>query len=209
VKDFSRGVLLSRGIALAERFCVKNEWPAPLIKVVGDGEPWRIRACAYYRPNPHRIVINPPACGKVGRGGRSWSFPGYIIDRTPYGVLQHELGHFVDYHLSTLAQTLTQPVLSRHAWQGFISRKCHETTQEDPLSGYAPDDGEWWAEMMRLFITNPDLFKRIRPKTYAYIVELGVQPVESGTWRTVLRFAPRRTREMAARRIKEAKGVAA
>jgi len=187
MKDFSRDVLFSKGLALIEEFCDVNNLLTPAVTCCDKRDAWPHRFCAYYRSTPApRIVIHLPSTAAVGRGGAAWSWPGHTVDRTPYGVLAHELGHSLDYICNA-------------------SRTMRAKTKEDALTGYAPNTREWFAELARLFITNPDLLKQLRPQAYAFLVEdLRLHPVVRSTWRKVLRFAPRRTVELNIKRVKEA-----
>jgi hypothetical protein len=42
-----------------------------------------VRCCAYYRKDTTRSASIVRELGTVGR---QWSYPGYTVDRTPYGV---------------------------------------------------------------------------------------------------------------------------
>src|SRR5690606_2929539 len=149
--------------------------------------------CAYYRPSYIKVCVE--ACAAPGYGGRAWSWPGYVIDRTPYGVYAHELGHHVDVQLSDV----------RGRYTGDFSRKLRARSMEQPITGYCDNDGEWFAEIFRLFCTNPDLLKRLRPVTYGLITD-HVKPVVAKPWRAVLANAPARTVAMAARKVATAQG---
>lgn len=183
--------LLEQGIALAERWCGLNGVPMPQVIVKSRAE-WRFDACAYYRED--RIVICPDRCASIGTGGRAWSYPGYQIDRTPYGVIAHELGHHVDRTRS----------LDKGAYGGNYSQDKRRHSGEAKLTGYCPNDWEWFAEMFRLFVTNPELLRAIRPVTYKSFTLDGLKPVEQRAWHVVLKDAPDRTLQMAQRRIMEA-----
>lgn len=179
---------LEEGIELAKRFCRINDLAMPHVNVVLRTR-WRFPStCAYYRPTA--IFICTSRCAHIGTAGRAWSYPGYVIDRTPYGVIQHELGHHVDHTHSS----------AKGAYGGDFSERMRAASGEPKLTNYCPNDWEWFAEMFRLFVTNPDLLKRVRPATYALIVEAGLRPVELRSWRTVLEDAPGRTIEMAERK---------
>src|SRR5437879_1611994 len=89
-----KGRLLARGQDVMLAFCDFNEIPAPAVRP-RDSATWAFSACAFYRS--HRIAICVQRCAAIGTAGRQWSFPGYTVDRTPYGVVQHELGHHVDW----------------------------------------------------------------------------------------------------------------
>ena len=179
--------LLASGSALVATFCEANGLDNPSVRVYRPEE-WRYPStCAYYRPVG--IHIAPSRCAFPGRAGRAWSWPGYIIDRTPHGVMAHELGHHVDHVLST----------QKGAYGGDFSERMRVRTAEPKLTGYCPNDWEWFAEIFRLFVTNPDLLRAVRPRTFAEIRAV-LKPVEDRPWREVLANAPERTFEMAARR---------
>ena len=92
--DLTKQGLFKIGHTLVHNFCCLNSLPTPKIQVV-SGKDWRFGPCGYYREDIG-ITIRLERCAAVGRGGASWSWPGYCIDRTPYGVLAHELGHCAD-----------------------------------------------------------------------------------------------------------------
>lgn len=179
--------LLASGSELVKAFCERNGLINPPVRVYGKGE-WRFDStCAYYRPVG--IHIAPFKCAHPGTAGRAWSWPGYVIDRTPHGVMAHELGHHVDHTLSS----------SKGAYGGDFSSRMRERSGEPKLTNYCPNDWEWFAEMFRLFVTNPDLLRAVRPRTFGEIAAV-LQPVEERPWREVLADAPARTVEMAERK---------
>lgn len=184
---WTKPLLLEHGEAITRCFCALNDLPVPEIKV-HTGH-WQIDACAYYRPH-EGIVINVDRCADIGSVGRQWSWPGYTVDRTPYGVLQHELGHHVD--------VLRSNVTDRY--RGDFSRDRRAWAGEEPITSYCPDDGEWFAEMFRLFVTNPGLLQAIRPKTYALLLE-DFRPVFYDRWEDRLKDAPERTIAAAHRKV--------
>lgn len=116
-----------------------------------------------------------------------------LMDRMPYGVIQHELGHHVDVTHSTQFR----------AYRGDFSINLRKETGEQPISGYCPDDGEWFAELFRVFVTNPDLLRIIRPATYERLCSRFV-PVVAGSWQAVLAQAPERTKTACAKKVSEA-----
>ena len=166
--------MFDAGVALVTRFCEQNLLYVPTIEVTNA--PVRYGTCAFYR---HDVIsIWPDACAAIGRAGRAWSYPGHTVDRTPYGVLAHELGHHVDVaHGAAPSQNGYGP------W-------FRKDTAERPLTGYCDNDNEWFAEMFRLYVTNPDLLRLERPKTFATLRERW-DPVEDRTWDQVLTDAPR------------------
>lgn len=180
------------GVGLLKEFCSTNALQAPEVLAVGDPD-WQVGACAYYRPGSPRpfIKICVEHCAHIGRAGRSWSYPGWMIDRTPYGVLQHELGHHVDHSVKPY----------EHGWWGTWSAEVRVKTAEAPISGYGHnEDHEWFAEMFRLFVTNPHLMKKVRPETYREIHAV-FTPVEHRPWEEVLAGAPERTQILAHTRV--------
>jgi len=181
--------LLGTGAELARTFCDANGLPLPPIEVY-EASRWRFAStCAYYRPQ--RIHIAPTKCAHIGTGGMAWSYPGYIIDRTPYGVIQHELGHHVDYLMSG----------AKGSYGGDFSVAMRRDVREPKITNYCPNDWEWFAEIFRLFVTNSDLLRLLRPRAYDAIVTAGFMPVVARPWQEVLRAAPLRTQEQAAKRV--------
>lgn len=171
--------LLASGTALVTRFCEANDLEMPVVRSYASHE-WRFSACAYYRPVAIHIALSN--CAHPGRAGASWSWPGYVIDRTPHGVMAHELGHHVDHVLSGV----------KGAYGGDFSVGLRAKTREDKITNYCPNDWEWFAEIFRLFVTNPDLLQALRPNTYAELRER-FELVEMRPWTKVLEGAPERT----------------
>lgn len=183
----AREKLYKRGLARALDFCLVNKIKMPEMRRVARDD-WQFDTCAYYRPT--YIAICVERCAVPGYGGRAWSWPGYVVDRTPYGVIQHELGHHVDILLSGM----------KAGYQGEFSRKLRKITREDPITTYCPNDAEWFAEVFRLFITNADLLRCIRPKTYVQLANQ-FKFVSELDWQVELDDAPERYITAAQRKI--------
>lgn len=167
-------------------WCKENAIEEPTVEIHWEGRcPFGV--CAYYRNG--QIDIWPNMCAAIGLAGRQWSFPGHAVDRTPYGVLAHELGHHVDRQHGPAGGTLS------HLWR---------PDDPKPLTGYCPNDNEWFAELFRLFVTNPDLLRAIRPKIYPRFAAQW-KSVETRPWREVLAEAPRQLRA-AENRVKKSGG---
>lgn len=179
--------LLRRGREVMAAFCGENSMPVPSIAEV-ERSAWRFDACAYYRRGVTTICV--AKCAAIGAVGRQWSFPGYIVDRTPYGVVQHELGHHVDVIKGN----------RRGAYWSDFSAVLRGRAGEKQITSYCPNDAEWFAEMFRVFVTNPDLLRLLRPRTYREMRSC-FRPVFSDTWRDRLRDAPARTIAAAERKI--------
>jgi len=175
----SKPSMFRRGLELMSMFCAKNDMPAPAV-IEANPESWAFDVCAYYRLNETTISIKH--CASIGTAGMQWSFPGHSVDRTPYGVLQHELGHHTDVLNST----------KRGRYRGNFSIDMRARVLEDPITSYCPDDGEWFAEMFRLFVTNPDLLSKLRPRTHEVLMAR-FKPVFEDSWRERLAGAPDRT----------------
>jgi hypothetical protein len=168
-----KDALLEQGKALIDRWCVVNKTIPPEVLVYRNQAP-EFGVCAYYRSNVIHIWVD--ACAGLGKAGRQWSYPGYSTDRTPYGVLAHELAHHVDH--------------AHGAAGGTHGRAWTIATGERPLTSYCPNNNEWFAEMFRLFVTNPDLLRRLRPKTHELMLTKW-KVAEERLWPEVLRGADR------------------
>lgn len=200
--------MFTEGIALAERFCSFNAIPMPTVERLNASQRnYHIGTCAYYRPTTIHVMVEK--CANRGFGGRAWSWPGYAIDRTPYGVIQHELAHHVD-ELRTGEGVTRENLLAR-----LFSKQIHDQSGEPPLTGYLGTDKqtvtffmEWFAENFRLFVTNPDLSNALRPKFYAALVASGIKPVINFAWDFTLRGndAPDRIVEQARKKILSIQG---
>lgn len=182
--------MLEGGVALMARFCEANGLAPPTVATHPKAA-WRFPVCAYYRPT--QIEICQDLCAAIGTAGMSWSCPGYTVDRTPYGVIQHELGHHVDVLHS----------VRKNRYRGDFSINLRKETGEAPVSSYCPDDGEWFAEIFRVFVTNPDLLRLIRPATYEQL-RSRFTPVVTEPWESVLAGAPDRTRAACEKKVAEA-----
>lgn len=130
------------------------------------------------------IFVNVPVTAlPVARPSmRSWSWPGYKVDRTAVGVVAHEAGHYVEHKLQELGRL--DPKTHGERWRQLI-----ELTKKT-VSGYEPVPSEAWAESMRLFILNPALLKEGSPARYGFIYEVvGLRPLPRllrKGWRRVL-----------------------
>jgi hypothetical protein len=153
-------------------WCELNSVKPPRIET-RTGKP-DFGVCAYYRDNVITIWID--SCAGLGRSGRLWSWPGYVVDRTPYGVLAHELGHHVE---------------KAHGPRGGFRSHVWRCLDAAPLTGYCPNDNEWFAELFRLYVTNPDLLLHVRPKVADLFWGDWPHLAETREWRGVLAGSPR------------------
>lgn len=124
----------------------------------------------YYRDHGGKVLVDLRKCSSLttNPGGYRWSFPGYKIDRTPYGVVAHEIGHHVD------------------AIFGYPSRRLPRGWNHKRISGYEPNDAESFGETMKLFITNPDMLRSGAPVRYNYVTSLGLRAIDETPWHDVL-----------------------
>ena len=190
----SQAALFAAGRLRVDAFLAENPHIPAVAYDVVPLDRWRFgKTCAYYRSDT--ITICLPVCGRLGLGGPAWSWPGHAVDRTPYGVVAHELGHHVDMLLSS----------ERDRYRGDFSQRIRSASpKEAPLTGYCPDAGEWFAEMFRLFVTNPHLLLALRPSTYSNLLDAGLRPAHPfRSWDRELAAngAPERTIRAAGRRI--------
>lgn len=184
-----RATLLVYGEQLLLQWCTLNAVSPPEIKAWYTDVPFD--ACAYYRDNV--IQIWPNECARVGVSARQWSYPGYVVDRTPYGVLQHELGHHVDEAFEYRG--------------GVLSTRWRRETGEEQLTNYCTNDMEWFAEIFRLFVTNPDLLRLLRPISYTRMIERWPARAETRTWPEVLMSAHPRWYAATLNKIKNVRPV--
>lgn len=153
-------------------WCALNGVDMPKIET-HTGKP-AFSVCAYYRDNQIEIWVN--SCAGIGLAGRQWSYPGYVVDRTPYGVLAHELGHHVD---------------KQHGARGGYRSHAWRPLDVKPLTGYCPNTNEWFAELFRLFVTNPDLFRAVRPRIADQFFAEWPKRAEHRLWTDILKASPR------------------
>jgi hypothetical protein len=168
------GTLMERGRRRMVLFCRINRIIVPSLQPVPEAE-WLFSACAYYRPQYIRICL--PLCGRVcsEHETRNWTYPGSTTDREPYGVVLHELGHHADWTAGT----------KKGSYFSDYGEDVCARSREEPISGYHPNEAEWFAEMFRVFVSNPDLLRLIRPRTYRILTERW-KTVTENDWRTEL-----------------------
>ena len=129
-----------------------------------------------------KVFVNLPrtAVAVTRPAYRSWSWPGWKVDRTPAGVVAHEVGHHVE------AVLRRRKVLTKDdgaAWRLGLSN------HKKRVSGYEPVPDEAWAETMRLFILNPDLLRLAIPWRWFFLLARELRPVErlmKKGWKKVL-----------------------
>lgn len=171
------------GIAACNRFLKYNELGKVEFCSIPKEE-WKVGACAYYRPTTVKICLPLCAYPASENNPRQWSWPGTQTDRTPYGVIAHEVGHHTDVELSQ------RKGLTTGKYSGGYATSIREASGEKPLTSYCPNDGEWFAEMARLFILNPALLNLLRPRTFEELAK-DLKPIHSlRSWKKVLPLKP-------------------
>ena len=149
--------LLQKGIKLSRIFCEENGLKVPEYKMLDESRRKIDGYCGLYTKNTVHVSVKRSAFMAPMAFCRQWSFPGYRIDRTPYGVVAHETGHHVD------------------ACLGIPSRRFPKTKKQ--VSNYEPSKSEAFAESLKIFITNPTLLQAGIPERYNFIIALGIKPV--------------------------------
>jgi len=181
---YNRELLYEMGVKRVQNFCTINKIPTPKITSYPLAA-WNVGACAYYRPDTEayqkygwvgiNICIAECAYPAPVPECRNWSWPGSVTDREPYGVLCHELGHHCDWITGS----------KKSSYSSEYCVEVMESSKEPPITSYCPNPAEWFAEMFRLFVTNPGLLKVIRPNTFQNLC-LKFKPIGTLDWRTVL-----------------------
>lgn len=162
--------LLYKGLELMELFCERNGIKTPHV-FINSGLNFSYYGAFYYK---NIIHINMKSCRPpVKIPGYDWTFPGYVQDLTPYGILAHELGHYIS------------DMLGKKFRKNFVNIKRLEN---NVTSSDERGLDEKMAEAARLFITNPDLLKRGRPIRYE-IFRNHYEPVINSRWKTILKYA--------------------
>lgn len=165
--------LYNRGVRRVAAFCELNKILKPKIT---SAQEWYFDACAYYRPT-EGIKIYLPNCARscTENQVRNWNWPASVTDREPFGVICHELGHHCDWAIGK----------QKGEYFSDYSIDLEKRSGEAAITGYCPNPAEWFAEMFRLFVTNPILLQQIRPKTWE-LLRKDWNPLPSKGWREEL-----------------------
>lgn len=83
-------------------------------------------------------------------------------------MVLRQLGHHVDF---LIGEEYSAEVLGQ--------------SKEKPLTLYSPTAAEWFVQMLRLFVANPELLRELRPKTYTILSSRFYWPIKRG-WREAL-----------------------
>lgn len=153
---------LREAAQLVKEFCALNHIPRPRHIAFYDAPSGE---CGCYYSRSSTIQICPAACSKEVQNPANmrWSHPHYFTDRTIYGVLHHEFGHYVHEYL-----------------------KYPKLPPKHKITSYEPNMSERFAETMKLFLGNPDLLREYAPARYNKMISLGLKPVYNTPWREVM-----------------------
>ena len=180
-----------QGRKLCEKFCEENDIEDPDYTIVSNRT--RNGNSGRYIIHSMELIVWVENCAApvTNPGNRRWSYPGYKTDRTPYGVICHELGHHV------WCDMVGHPEMQR-MW----AAKARATKK---VSSYEPSKEESFAETMRLFLTNPDLLRRAFYPRWEYLTAgLELIPAETRDYLEVLADAPEGIINAARKLVREA-----
>lgn len=172
VSKMTKDELADRSIKHIQNFLKANNLPVPEF-VLGkySGAKNKFQETGHYSRAEGRVYLNAEKTRNpvLKPGGMQWSYPGYKVDKTPLGVLAHEVGHHIDHVMK---------------FEDF-------PVKGEKVTGYEPTVHESIAESLRLFILNPDLLKNIAPNRYQYFIDKGLKPTVTKKWGEVLHDAPK------------------
>lgn len=151
ISKMSKDELAEKSVEHIQDFLKKNNLPVPefIMHEYPDAKN-KFQKVGHYSRKEGKVYLNVANTRNpvMNPGGMQWSYPGYKVDKTPLGVLAHEIGHHIDH-----------------------SMKFDENSfpyKGEKVTGYEPTVHEAIAESLRLFILNPDLLKTVAPKRYQF-----------------------------------------
>lgn len=165
------------GDQLITEFLKINNIEKPIISINNN-----LRGRGIFYIKSKNIKINLKKCVLATKTPQySWSFPGYKSDNTPIGVLAHEVGHYI-FEIKKNKE---------------ITTKLNEiiNSNEKSITSYDKNNTihEAFAEMFKLFITNPDLLKKGRPLRYNFLINvMGLKPVINSNYIDAFKYANER-----------------
>lgn len=146
-------------------FCKVNNMVAPKI-ILSDNNPRR--AEGVYRCGTSEIKVFPGACKPTKIIQRGYlNNPYWVEDDSIFGAAVHEFAHYVHFiYLNHKAV----PAFAKKA----VSLYGNTSRDED------------FAEMVRVFIANPDLLKSIDIDRYNFLTQVcGLKPIKSVSWEKI------------------------
>lgn len=171
-------LLYELGVELIQNFANVNNLPDCYIGAAhGD---CRIKsACGIYEYKDKTIMIylDHASYPCMQNQARRWAYPSYKVDRTSFGIVAHEYGHFISDTL------LHKNKHSKAVWKALYTL----TKESERVTGYSPNMEEGFAETCKLFITNSDLLRLACPSRYRFLTEfLKLKPVVTDDYKKVL-----------------------
>lgn len=148
--EYTKEDLFQDGLKLVLDILDLNRIPVPFI-----GKRTLNSAGLY---NRGKCYVDVESCAKINP---KFSYPNFSTNKTPQGVICHEIGHYL-----TDACRIKVAELKK--------------IKEPPITGYAPNIYEKLAEFLRVFITNPELLREARPKSYGFICKY-IKPLDRGS----------------------------
>lgn len=151
--------------------------PAEVVFENVNNKPGLWRAYGWYDFQKSTVFVNvKKSRPQTITPGFAWSFTGFKSDMTAPGIFSHEIGHHIHNCLITLRDNTA-----------FLKAIKKIKTNESPVSGYEPCSYESFAEMIRLFILNPNLLRLGRPIRWAFLTQgLNFKPLHDVSWREIL-----------------------
>lgn len=170
-ENYDKQEAFEKAIFISKEFYKKNKLALPKEYRIADFNHFGL-----YEYYPKRISINVKRTRvPVKTPGFSYSFTGHKSDVTVAGVVCHETGHHVENMLG---------------YNKCLEKLAEIKRKESQVTSYEPNIHETFAEMMRLFILNPDLLKKGRPMRYKFITKtLGLKPLHKKRWKSILHNA--------------------
>ena len=162
-------ILYDRGVERSKVFLTVNRISHPAYEGFSTKQRWK--AYGYYQNEKIYVSVHKSKL-PAKTPGYSWSYPGYKADLTAFGIVAHETGHHISMSLELKLSRCRNTIL---------------IDKEKPVTSYAPNEDEDFAETLKLFITNPDLLRLGRPLRWDYVTNsLGLYQVEHRSWEEVL-----------------------
>jgi len=177
-RKFQKDTNYYQGLEICQAFLDLNHVPHPEFTIGHLEEMDAGGAWGLYIPAEKKIITDVHQCVDAGSGNPDkdgWFFSCGRSDGTPMGVVAHETGHHVHFSKDI---------------SGMIKDLDGVTNKEPRVTPYEPNVYEAIAEMMRIFILNPELLKEGRPKRWKYLTNaVGLKPLHNKPWKTILKHA--------------------
>jgi len=174
VEPMERGDVLEDVVACAHRqvnsWCLLNNIALPTVEVLDHRPEGARQHEGLYKWSSKTVQIYSVGCPV--NSDQSW--PRWLRDYSPLGVLAHEYGHHVHQELKR-----------KRVDRLFYDCRC---SVEQPVSVYArTENDEDFAEAIRLFITNPYLLQEKCPRRYEFLTDtLKLVQIDWRDWKTCL-----------------------